>query len=276
VTTSADMRALVRKRFPSPEWLCIDEAGIGTGRSIDVLALGMWQSRGQHLVAVEIKVARSDWLRELRQPGKADGIWKLCHKFYVAAPKGVVDTQVELPEGWGLLVPYGQGLTDQVRFGGRPATLREPQPMTRQAAMGLLARAFRDVPADAVSADAARKAGYAAGKRDAEVAAEWTLQESARRKEAVAEFEKRSGVSIDEYAAGEIGDAVKVVMEAGGNRRMGIGWRFWSLYSDMIRSAAALVHGIEQMGGPPTENQYRDETLARKVYDALKTEEEPT
>jgi hypothetical protein len=76
----------------------------GTERRLDLLRIGMWPSRGQHIIGHEVKVSRSDWLRELKEPAKADAWWAHLHEFWVAAPTGIVRPD-ELPDGWGLMTP---------------------------------------------------------------------------------------------------------------------------------------------------------------------------
>lgn len=51
----------------------------------------------------EVKCTRSDWLRD----DKWVNYRQLCHQFYLAAPKGVVES-AELPEGVGLIHYYPQ------------------------------------------------------------------------------------------------------------------------------------------------------------------------
>ena len=58
----------------------------------------------------EVKVSRSDWLNELRDPSKAEAFRPYCHFWsLVIADKSMV-REGELPEGWGLLVPRGKRL----------------------------------------------------------------------------------------------------------------------------------------------------------------------
>lgn len=70
-------------------------------RRVDFLAVNLWQSRGHLIDGVEIKVARSDWVRELAHP-KADSWYGVCNRWWLAVPQGVVHED-ELPKTWGLL-----------------------------------------------------------------------------------------------------------------------------------------------------------------------------
>lgn len=81
-----------------------NKTGSGVSRTADAVVMGLWPSRGLTLEGIEIKVSRSDWLRELSNPSKADVIFRYCDKWYVACPVGVVDLKKDaFPETWGLL-----------------------------------------------------------------------------------------------------------------------------------------------------------------------------
>jgi hypothetical protein len=86
------------------EVLLTEVTAPGSNRSCDLLRIGTWASRGLGIDVHELKTSRSDWLRELDDPGKADAWWPYCSRFWVAAPRGVVNPD-ELPTGWGLLTP---------------------------------------------------------------------------------------------------------------------------------------------------------------------------
>lgn len=69
-------------------------------RYADAVVVSTWPSRGLWLAGVEVKVARSDWRKELEQPEKSAPIQKYCDFWWVAAPAGVVELG-EVPETWG-------------------------------------------------------------------------------------------------------------------------------------------------------------------------------
>jgi hypothetical protein len=73
----------------------------------------------------EVKVSRSDWLTELKDPGKAEAFRPHVHYWWlVAADKAIV--RDDLPEGWGLLVPHG---TRTLRIAVQATLNSEPEPM---------------------------------------------------------------------------------------------------------------------------------------------------
>jgi hypothetical protein len=57
----------------------------------------------------EVKVSRSDWLSELRDPTKADAIKKYMHHWWLVVPDAAIVKPGELPDGWGLLAPGSDG-----------------------------------------------------------------------------------------------------------------------------------------------------------------------
>jgi len=94
-----------------------------------------WGAR-QSIHGFEVKVSRSDWLTELRDPEKAEAWARYCHYFWlVASSKDIV--RDDLPDGWGLLVPHGASL----RVVRKPRR-RDPIPMPTTIVVAL-ARAVR-------------------------------------------------------------------------------------------------------------------------------------
>lgn len=104
--TSADIRAALRLRFESASHALLfevaDSTGAGTRRFADAIAFGLWPSHGHKIEGVEIKVSRSDFLRELKDHTKCEALFRYCNHWWLACPKGMV-TPDELPSTWGLL-----------------------------------------------------------------------------------------------------------------------------------------------------------------------------
>lgn len=93
--------------WPAPSCAFIPEFRGGTGWSVeeraDAIAMHLWPSMGLDLVGYELKVSRSDWLRELKQPNKATPIKRFCDFWYlVVYDLKVVKYADELPNDWGL------------------------------------------------------------------------------------------------------------------------------------------------------------------------------
>lgn len=111
--SDADILRALRVRYSAPEWAAYTEVDL-KGRRADFVAVNLWESRGGHVVGVEIKASRGDWLRELASPSKMERLFRECHMVYLAVedPKIVKD---DLPERWGLLVLQGSRLVQKVK-----------------------------------------------------------------------------------------------------------------------------------------------------------------
>lgn len=111
--TTANLREALRKRYALPEWVMVEEvrdaAGFESKRSADAIAMCMWPSRGLEIHGFELKASRSDWLRELKNPAKAEAIAAYCDRWWIVAMPACVKTE-ELPVGWGLLELKANGL----------------------------------------------------------------------------------------------------------------------------------------------------------------------
>lgn len=120
------------------EILIPEVAAPGSDRRADLVRVATWRSRGLGIDVHEIKVSRTDWLRELDDPGKAEPWWPYCSRFWITAPDRVVKPE-ELPDGWGLMTPPTRA--DRRRFTTvvKPAA-RTPQ-LTVELLVTLLARA---------------------------------------------------------------------------------------------------------------------------------------
>lgn len=132
----------LRKRYAPPSWAYFEEVRNGTGyarkttRTADGLALSLWPSRGLELHGIEVKVHRSDWLRELDEPEKAEEIGRFCDRWWLACTPGVVADLAEVPIAWGLLEWDGKRWKSK-----REAPKREPEPLDRLMLASLLRQA---------------------------------------------------------------------------------------------------------------------------------------
>jgi hypothetical protein len=80
--TAAEVRAALMNRYCAPEWATFFEVANSTGggavRSADAVAMSLYPSRGLRLHGFEIKVSRSDWLHELKQPDKSVAVQRFA------------------------------------------------------------------------------------------------------------------------------------------------------------------------------------------------------
>lgn len=139
LTTEHEVQEVLRRRFPSNAWALLfgvsDKVGGGSARRADALAMSLWPSRGLQITGIEIKVSRKDWLRELKQPEKADAVAKYCDHWYIVAGSDTIVKPDELPPAWGLMVPGGSHLTTV-----RKADKLEPKPIDKRFLASILRR----------------------------------------------------------------------------------------------------------------------------------------
>lgn len=213
---SGDIRSALRARFAAPEWAIFFEVGDGTGavqrRWADAVAMNLWPSRGLSLQGFEIKVTRSDWRAELKNPAKAESVGQYCDYWWIVAPAGVVPHD-ELPETWGLYEVNPAGKITQAVA----AEKRQSQPFGRPFLAALLRRAGQVDDEDirkAVMAESAKirdqfKKGY---ERDLESSTRHYRDVQAR----LTEIKTLTGIDLLHWTpTDEIAAAIKFVISVG-------------------------------------------------------------
>lgn len=143
--TETSMMTLLERRYRGEKsgnglaWAFIPKvrnaAGFDATRTMDALAIGLWPSRGLELHGHEIKISRSDWLRELKDPAKAEVFVRLVDKWWVVASDASIVQDGELPPAWGLMVANGRGLKIKTQAAELPATDAPWMPRTFLAAL---------------------------------------------------------------------------------------------------------------------------------------------
>jgi hypothetical protein len=126
-------------------------AGFDARRTADFVAMDLWPSSGLALHGHEVKVSRSDWLRELKDPAKAEEFTPYMNHWWVTVPDEQMVRDGELPDGWGLLAMRGEKLAVIRKAPHREAL---PMPPTRLAA---LLRAVAGTAGNYARLDAERK-----------------------------------------------------------------------------------------------------------------------
>lgn len=76
----------------------------------DAIVIGNWPSSGYEIEGFEVKVSRSDWLNELKDPQKSERIKVYCHRWWLVIADASFVKDGELPEDWGMIAPSGSGL----------------------------------------------------------------------------------------------------------------------------------------------------------------------
>jgi hypothetical protein len=237
---TADLERRLRARFQPPAYAWLPQVGDSTGlvrRHADAIVMGLWPSRGLTLMGFEIKAGRGDWLRELRDPRKAEEIAAFCDEWWIVAPQDAIvprtrrvrarqaplDLAVErveepelclehlnasvFPAGWGLMVPQGQ---DGLRV-VKQAERLDAKPPDRAFLAAILRRAAEHVvPKTEIEAElkAAHERGFAAGRADTARQVEWAQQDGEQLRQDVAAFQEASGITITAYHGARLGAVV--------------------------------------------------------------------
>lgn len=230
----------LRFMFPENAYAFLTEVGNSTGfeckRHADVIVMSLWPSRGLEIIGMEVKVNRSDWVKELSSPQKAEVIFEKCDRWYLVVGDEEIVKDGELPKGWGLMIPKKDGLRiDTI------AIPRNPEPVPdRSFVAAILRQSCAQLTNDSrLKAEyrRGRKDGMEEGKKIFDATAEHIETGEFRKK--VAEFEKASGVKIlnSYYDGATLGDAVRRVLQGADGR---IKERLNGLHSAALRIAQEI------------------------------------
>lgn len=139
------IRVLLKNRFCAPEWIFMEEVAPRTGGGTtyaDGVAFNLWNNRGHAIYGFEIKVTRSDWLKELKQPHKAESVFDYCDKWFLVAPSSILK-EGELPLNWGFIEAKETGLCTKVQ-----APKLEPKPINKAFFASLMRRGQESMSMD--------------------------------------------------------------------------------------------------------------------------------
>ncbi|MBD3674370.1 MAG: hypothetical protein HUJ26_12670 [Planctomycetaceae bacterium] len=210
---TGDIRKLLRTKFQLPQYALIEEVPNGTStnktRSCDALAMGCWKSSGIELNGFEIKVNRSDWTKELNDPGKAEAFARYCHRWWIVAAPGIVKLE-ELPAEWGLMEPARNGNGLSVR--SQATKHRDPEPIPFRFLASLLRKAV-EAGEDADRIKQAFREGRLHEQKLKMPGDHWRNKYLVLKKK-LEVYEQSSGIDInDHWNAEQLGTAVKQVLD---------------------------------------------------------------
>ena len=126
--TERDMLDALRRRYTAElgngdRWIRAEHVRNGTGfygyhpdmkygplRTADFVAIDGWESKQHVTHGHEVKVSRSDWLTELRDPEKAEAFRPYFDYWWLVVSDKAFVKDGELPHGWGLMAQMGTAL----------------------------------------------------------------------------------------------------------------------------------------------------------------------
>jgi hypothetical protein len=163
--TASDVRGCIQSHFGTggERYAVLFEVRNGTAwranRSVDAVVMSLWPSLGMELWGMEIKVSRSDWLNELKDPGKASEMFERFDRWYLVAPEHIVKIG-ELPPTWGWFIPE----KGKLRVAREAAKNKKPKPIDRHFLAALMRRTAKTddgfidtMISEAVTAERARQ-----------------------------------------------------------------------------------------------------------------------
>lgn len=140
--TEADMIAALERRYSAVHgngrryataYGVRSHASFYARRTADFVVMDLWVSGGLRLHGHEVKVSRSDWLRELKTPEKAAEFIPYMNCWWVVVSDKRIVRPGELPDDWGLMVLRGTELAVV-----KAAPKREAKPLSPSRLAGLL------------------------------------------------------------------------------------------------------------------------------------------
>jgi hypothetical protein len=265
VMESTSLFHRLRLKYPAEAYALFTEVRNATGfkgdRAADAVAMSLYPSRGLEIFGFEFKASRSDWLRELANPRKAEGVCRFCDRWWIVTTTDAVVKRDELPKTWGLMVCTKEG--DGLRIVVQAPPL-EPAPLDRAFTASLLRAAQKagNKPLEKVRQEERDKAyrEYAERQITVEARVKQKYEAEIRQlQETIASFEKASGVQINGrgWNMGRIGAAVSAIIDnpVDMHRRLaGLAERA----TEIANEARAGAEALKALEGLPSRAAARD------------------
>ena len=203
-----DLFTRLQGTFSEPGYITLEEVRDATGfdgnRTADAMAISLYRSRGKALWGFEMKVSRNDWLKELKQPEKAESIMRYCNYWALVVPHKDIVKPGELPETWGMYIAQKNRLKCVV-----PCPKLDPLPLSITMFTALAyAIDQKHKRASKSELDKARNEGYQSGLKTSNY--QWYSDQYEKINKRLEEFEKSSGLSI-RYGSESVENIGKVV-----------------------------------------------------------------
>lgn len=187
--TEASMIELLHQRYGTragngPRYAGVShvrsDAGFDAKRTADFIAIDLWPSKGLAIHGHEVKISRSDWLNELKDPDKSAEFMKHVDYWWLVIADAAMVRTGELPQGWGMMAPRADGVLAVVKQAPRLNKVDIPppgwghRPGVAPVHRGLVAAMLRSAGKEVNRASAAAVQAFRAGH---DVSETYTLDE---------------------------------------------------------------------------------------------------
>jgi len=254
--TEAAVFKTLDRFFPAGPFVLLPSVRNGTGysrrktRTADAIAVSVYPSRGLYFAGVEIKVSRSDWLRELKDAAKSESIQRFCKYWWIATPEGVVEPG-EMPETWGHIVVGEKKNTIAI-----PAPALDPAPPDMLFVCSVM-RAVAEQSVTRASLVEREKEIHDAAVKVGKQQASYRLMELDAMLEAFCEASGLDLAGIRSWDAGNVGSAVRVLVDTGVDQveHQLRGWnREMASWAERMARAVAEIETTKRGSHPSTES----------------------
>jgi hypothetical protein len=244
--TTEQLMVLLKDKYCAPEYAFLPQVRNQTGysrqvRTADALALSLYPSRGLFMHGFEVKVSRSDWFNDLKNPEKADEIAKYCDYWWLVVSDLKVCKLEELPPTWGLLVAQNEKL-----YVAKQALKIESVPITKTMLCGIMRKASDEssqlVPLAQVNELAKIKADEII--KSEKYRAKYRIEDCEKIEAAVKQFEELSGIKIDKYGNYGLEDtaaAIRVIREQKSGQYLRRATMLREYAADVVKSVDELL-----------------------------------
>jgi hypothetical protein len=211
---SSDVKAAIAAMHAPPSHQTFFEVSNATGYGIksyaDAISMGVWPSTGNEIHGFEVKVSRSDFLSEMKNPEKAMPIMQYCHRWSLVCPAQMVKLD-EVPATWGVY-----WCKDGALKKARQARLLEAKPLTVAFVASLVRRAGEvDTAVVSKAVNDARKQWDERKQRDIESEVQRRVGSRDKAAELLAAMEAEYGETLHEWDIQRLCKAVSVAARLG-------------------------------------------------------------
>lgn len=245
---------LLLARYPAGEYAVMQEvsdaAGFGRSRSADGIIMSLWPSRGLELTGIECKSGRGDWLRELKNPKKAENIFRYCDRWYLVTDTEDLAKMEEIPPAWGWMCGNKNGTKMVLK---KEAPKLSPQPITKDFLAAMMKRCTQGmVHKSQMEDEIERRAELRSESKNTQH--KYKLEDKDRiieeLRKIINDFEKESGCRMNRWDGNNIGKAVKLVNEIGMDgimsRLLQMRNEFSGILNRVDKSLEVLQNGVQK------------------------------